>query len=74
MWKTSGRYRLFQKLARTSQRLVARDGKIGKVSGLIASAAPPLGAWTAWRDAPMVAIESFREKWERELKNGGKSE
>jgi len=74
MWKTPGRYRFFQKLARTSQRLVARDGKIGKVSGLIASAAPPLGAWTAWRDAPAVAPESFREKWERKLKNGGKAE
>lgn len=73
MWKTPGRYKFFQKFSRIGQRLVARDGKIGKVSGLIASAAPPLGAWTAWRDAPAVAPESFREMWKRELKDGGSS-
>jgi L-lactate dehydrogenase complex protein LldF len=72
MWKTPGRYRLFQRIARLTQRFVARDGQIGKVSGLVASAAPPLGAWTAWRDAPAVAPESFRELWKRELKSGGK--
>jgi L-lactate dehydrogenase complex protein LldF len=73
MWKTPGRYRLFQKIARMTQRLIARDGQIGKVSGIVASAAPPLGAWTAWRDAPAVAPESFRELWKRELKDGGKT-
>jgi len=72
-WKTPGRYRFLQKFARLAQRLVVRDGKVGEVSGLIASSAPPLGAWTAWRDAPAVAPESFRELWKRELKNGGKS-
>ena len=71
MWMTPARYRFFQRIARMAQRLVAHDGKIGKVSGLIASAAPPLGAWTAWRDAPAVAPETFREMWKRELKNGG---
>jgi L-lactate dehydrogenase complex protein LldF len=71
MWKTPGRYRLFQKIARIGQRLVARDGKIGKVSGILASTAPPLGAWTAWRDAPAVAPVSFREMWKRGLKDGG---
>lgn len=73
-WKSPRRYRLLQKLARLAQRLVVRDGKVGAVSGLIASAAPPLGAWTDWRDAPSVAPESFRELWKRELKNGGKSQ
>ncbi len=72
MWKTPGRYRFFQKIARMTQRFVVRDGRIGKVSGLFASAAPPLGSWTAWRDAPAVAPESFRELWKRELKDGGK--
>jgi L-lactate dehydrogenase complex protein LldF len=71
LWKTPGRYKFFQKVARVAQKLIARNGKIGAVSGIVASAAPPLGAWTAWRDAPVVAPESFRELWKRELKQGG---
>ena len=71
MWKTPIRYRFFQKIARMTQRLLARDGKIRAVSGFVASVAPPLGAWTAGRDAPTVAPESFRELWKRELKSGG---
>lgn len=74
MWKTAGRYEFLQRITRTAQRLVVRDGRIGKVSGLVASAAPPLGAWTAWRDAPAVAPRSFRELWKRELANGGEAE
>jgi hypothetical protein len=45
------------------QRVVARDGKIGKVGGLISRLIPPLGAWTAWRDAPVMKSKSFREMW-----------
>jgi L-lactate utilization protein LutB len=48
-------YKLGIKAARVMQKLVMRDGKIGKVSGFIAKLLPPLGAWTAWRDAPPVA-------------------
>jgi len=71
MWKTPARYGFFQTIARTAQRLVARDGRVGKVSGFAAAAAPPLGAWTAWRDAPAVAPESFRDLWKRDLKSRG---
>lgn len=74
VWKSAHRHRFFQKLARSAQRLVARDGKIGAVSGIVASVAPPLRAWTAWRDAPPIASESFRDLWKRELKDGGKSQ
>jgi len=59
------------KAARSMQRFVARDGKIGKVGGLIARLIPPLGAWTASRDAPVVAPISFREMWrEKENEDG----
>ncbi|HEX6280008.1 MAG TPA: LutB/LldF family L-lactate oxidation iron-sulfur protein [Pyrinomonadaceae bacterium] len=67
LWKSPGGYKLFHRLSRLGQRLVLRDGKIGKVSKLVASVAPPLGAWTAWRDAPAVAPVSFRELWKTEL-------
>ncbi len=68
MWSGPGTYSLGTKVARIMQRTVARDGKIGKVGGLVSRLAPPLGAWTAWRDAPVVAPKSFRELW-REEKN-----
>lgn len=68
-WASPGTYRLGTRAARLMQRLIARDGKIGKASGLLAKLAPPLGAWTAWRDAPTVARESFREQWEAGLKS-----
>ena len=48
---------------RLFQRLVVTQGRIGKVSGLIARIAPPFGAWTAWRDAPPIAPRTFREQW-----------
>jgi len=54
--------------ARLMQRFVARDGKIGKVGGMLAVLIPPLGAWTAWRDAPVVAPKSFREMWREKNK------
>lgn len=62
-WSGQFSYRLGTKIARLIQKLVVRDGKIGKASGLIAKLLPPLGAWTAWRDAPVVAPRSFREMW-----------
>ena len=36
------------------------DGKVGSV---ISRLIPPLGAWTAWRDAPVVKSRSFRDLW-----------
>lgn len=68
-WSSPGRYKLGLKAARIMQKLVVRDGKIGQASGFFASLLPPLGAWTAWRDAPAVAEKSFREEWEAGLKN-----
>jgi len=68
MWSTSGTYSLSMRAARLMQRVIARDGKIGKVGGLISRLVPPLGAWTAWRDAPVVAPKSFREMWREKKK------
>ena len=62
-WLNPVVYKLGMKTARLMQRFVVKNGKIGKVGGLLAKAAPPLGAWTAWRDAPAVAPKSFREQW-----------
>jgi L-lactate dehydrogenase complex protein LldF len=62
-WAGQFSYGLGTKAARLMQKLIVRDGKIGKASGLLAKLLPPLGAWTAWRDAPVVAPRSFREMW-----------
>lgn len=66
-WSSAATYKLGTKAARLAQRLIARDGKIGKAGGLMARLLPPLGAWTAWRDAPTVARRSFREEWKAGL-------
>ena len=71
-WSSQFTYRLGSKAARLMQKLVVRNGKIGKVSRLIAKLVPPLGAWTAWRDAPVVAPRTFRDEWRTTLtKNDG---
>ena len=62
-WSGPFSYGLGMKAARLMQKLVVREGKIGKASGLIAKLLPPLGAWTAWRDAPAIAPRSFRQMW-----------
>jgi L-lactate dehydrogenase complex protein LldF len=51
------------RVGRVLQRPAVRDGRIGKASGLVAKLAPPLAAWTEWRDAPPLAARSFREEW-----------
>ena len=67
IWARSGTYSLSMRAARLMQRFVAREGKIGKVGSFISRLVPPLGAWTEWRDAPVVTSKSFREMWrERE--------
>ena len=68
MWSRSGTYSLSMRAARLMQRFVARDGKIGKVGGMLAVLVPPLGAWTARRDGPLVASKSFREMWKEKKK------
>lgn len=67
-WSGPGLYKLGTKTARFMQKLIVRNGKIGKVSGLLAGLLPPLGNWTAWRDAPAVAPKSFRERWAEKVK------
>lgn len=67
-WSNQFSYGLGMKVARVMQKLVVREGKIGKASGFMARLLPPLGAWTAWRDAPAVAPRSFREEWRTNLK------
>ncbi|MBS1792739.1 MAG: iron-sulfur cluster-binding protein [Acidobacteria bacterium] len=66
-WSRPVVYKLGTKISRLLQKFVAKGDKIGKQNGLLAKLAPPLGAWTAWRDAPTVAPRSFREIWKDEL-------
>ncbi|MEP6787755.1 MAG: LutB/LldF family L-lactate oxidation iron-sulfur protein [Acidobacteriota bacterium] len=68
-WSGQFSYGLGMKAARIVQKLLVRDGKIGKASGFMAKLLPPLGAWTAWRDAPAVAPRSFRELWRANLRS-----
>ena len=65
-WANHKRYETASRILRSMQKVVVRDGRIGKVGGLIASLAPPLGAWTASRDAPAIAPRSFREEWKKQ--------
>jgi L-lactate dehydrogenase complex protein LldF len=66
-WSSPTIYRWGMRVARLLQRTVVRDGHIGKVHGLLARLAPPLAAWTEWRDAPAVAPRSFRDQWRDDL-------
>ncbi|MDQ6788586.1 MAG: LUD domain-containing protein, partial [Acidobacteriota bacterium] len=66
-WSNAGIYKLGTKTARFFQKFLAKNGKIGKVSGLMGKLAPPLGNWTEFRDAPTIAAKSFRDIWKEEL-------
>lgn len=66
-WSGQFSYGLGMKAARVMQKLIVRNGKIGKASKFMSRLLPPLGAWTAWRDAPAVAPRSFREEWKATL-------
>jgi L-lactate dehydrogenase complex protein LldF len=69
-WAGNKSYELGTKTAKLMQKLVAKDGKVGKQSNLMAKIAPPLGNWTEFRDAPTVANTSFREIWKaRQVKS-----
>jgi L-lactate dehydrogenase complex protein LldF len=57
-------YKLSGKFMRVFQRFVVRDGKIGRVDGLLSSLAPPLAAWTGARDLRPIEKRSFREQWQ----------
>lgn len=67
-WANAGTYNFGTKTARLMQKAVAKNGKIGKVSNLMAKLAPPLGNWTEFRDAPTIAPKSFRDIWKEEEK------
>lgn len=62
-WSGNKSYELGTKTARLMQKLVAKDGKVGKQNSLMAKIAPPLGNWTEFRDAPTIANRSFRDIW-----------
>jgi L-lactate dehydrogenase complex protein LldF len=67
-WSSPALYLLGARVARFLQRAVVRKGRIGKVGGVVAKLAPPLAAWTEWRDAPPLAPRTFREQWREENK------
>jgi L-lactate dehydrogenase complex protein LldF len=53
---TRRRYEAAQRLGRAGSRVVARQGRVGPLPW-------PASAWTATRDAPVVAAQTFREWW-----------
>ena len=67
-WSSPALYLWGARAARLMQRAVLRGGRIGRVGGLLAKLAPPLAAWTEWRDAPPLAPRTFREQWRDEHK------
>ena len=67
-WLRPTIYNFGIKVARLMQRPLMRGGKISKVNNFIGKLIPPLGAWTAMRDAPTVAPKSFREMWKDDLR------
>jgi L-lactate dehydrogenase complex protein LldF len=54
----AGRMKLAQTAARVAQKPFVKDGVMSRLPGL-------LSGWTASRDMPEVAAESFRQWWER---------
>ncbi len=65
-WSNPAGYRLTARLARLGQRLFMRRGKLTRAPGL-------MGGWTATRDAPPVAGETFHEWWRRHEGPGGRA-
>jgi L-lactate dehydrogenase complex protein LldF len=66
-WSSPTLYEWGARILRLLQRPAVRDGRIGKVSRVVARLVPPLSAWTAWRDLRPVAPRSFREQWRDSL-------
>jgi L-lactate dehydrogenase complex protein LldF len=60
------RPRLYERAARVArllQRISGVGARVGAQNRIIRRLAPPLGAWTAWRDLKPLAARSFREQW-----------
>ncbi len=57
-WANPAGYRLTARLARLGQRALMRKGRLVRAPGLV-------GGWTATRDSPPVARETFHEWWRR---------
>jgi L-lactate dehydrogenase complex protein LldF len=62
-WSRPWLYEWSGRMARLLQWPATRGGWIGKVGRVTGGLAPPLGAWTAGRDAPALAPRSFRDQW-----------
>jgi L-lactate dehydrogenase complex protein LldF len=56
-------YELSARVGHLFQRFIKRENRIGKVSGLIGTMAPPLAAWTSARDLRPIEEKSFRRQW-----------
>lgn len=56
-------FQLAGRLSASASRWVARDGWISKLPG-------PLAGWTASRDFPPMASESFQDRWKKRSKGG----
>jgi L-lactate dehydrogenase complex protein LldF len=66
VWSRQWLYEWSVRIGRVMQRFIVRDARIGKVGSVVARLVPPLGAWTAWRDARPLAPRSFRDQWKDE--------
>jgi len=62
-WSSPTLYEWGGRIARVLSRPAVRQGRIGWVGRVPAALVPPLGAWTAGRDALPLAPRSFREQW-----------
>ena len=56
---------------RLAQKVLGIGDRLGKQGALTSRLAPPLGAWTAWRDLRPLAPRSFRDQWRDGLQNAG---
>ena len=59
-------YQASARMGRLLQKLIVKDGKIGKVNSFGA----PLIGWTSGRDLRPLEARSFRERWRSELAKG----
>jgi L-lactate dehydrogenase complex protein LldF len=68
-WSRAWSYEMGMRLLRLLQPLIVRGGRIGQASRFASRLVPPLGAWTAWRDARPISQQTFRELWRSKLRD-----